>query len=301
MVTKLVTLSPETSALEAVARMLKSNITGAPVVSSESDYIGVFSDRCCIRVLTDKMQSEGTARRTELPRAKDMMTTRLVTLKPEMDVFDAIALLLKARISGAPVIDEKQRFLGVFSEKTSMAVLVTAVYDQLPSCRVETFIDASLNRVIEEDKDFWPVARMFLDTPYRRLPVVRDGTLVGQVSRRDVLNAASALYAPARRAFSGWLGGTNAELPGDSERVTAYTDTSARTIDEETDLLAIVQIFRETNFRRLPVLDGTKLAGQVSRRDILNVINGMISSSQSREKTLLYLSSLLDRQDAPIQ
>ncbi len=301
MVTRLVTLSPDTGALEAVARMLKSNVTGAPVVEGASDYLGVFSDRCCIRVLTDKMQREESAKPAELPRARDMMTTKLVTLHPEMDVFDAIALLLKSRISGAPVIDETQRFLGVFSEKTSMTVLVTAVYDQMPNCHVEAFIDPDPSRVIDEDRDFWSVARMFLDTPYRRLPVVRDGKLVGQVSRRDVLNAASAVCAPASRGvFSTWLGRAGAEVPAETERVADYTDRSARTIREETDLLAIVQIFRETNYRRLPVLDGKRLAGQISRRDVLNTINSMIASSQGREKTLLYLSSLVDRQDAPL-
>ena len=37
--------------------------------------------------------------------ARDCMTTRLVTLSPEMDVLKAVELLLKNRISGAPVVD----------------------------------------------------------------------------------------------------------------------------------------------------------------------------------------------------
>ena len=42
-------------------------------------------------------------------------------------------------------------------------------------------------RTITEDADLLGIAQIFLLTPYRRLPVLRDGKLVGQVSRRDLL------------------------------------------------------------------------------------------------------------------
>ena len=53
--------------------------------------------------------------------AQDIMVTNLVTLAPSMDVFDAIDLLLKNRVSGAPVIDDQGEFLGVFSEQIGRA------------------------------------------------------------------------------------------------------------------------------------------------------------------------------------
>ena len=40
------------------------------------------------------------------PIVKNYMTTNLIVLKDEMDVYFAIGLLLKNNISGAPVIDE---------------------------------------------------------------------------------------------------------------------------------------------------------------------------------------------------
>ena len=49
--------------------------------------------------------------------AKDIMITKLITLTPDMDVLEAIGMLLKHRISGAPVLDADHRILGVFSEK----------------------------------------------------------------------------------------------------------------------------------------------------------------------------------------
>ena len=73
--------------------------------------------------------------------ARDFMVTRLVTLKPEMDVLDAVRMLLKNRISGAPVVASDGKYLGVFSEKCSMHVLLDAAYEQLPSNDVRSFMD----------------------------------------------------------------------------------------------------------------------------------------------------------------
>lgn len=132
--------------------------------------------------------------------AKDIMVTKLVTLSPSMDVFDAIGLLLKHRISGAPVVDENGKFLGVFSEKSSMTVLVESAYDGMPTSEVFAFMDAA-PATITEDTDLLTIAQTFRNTSYRRLPVLRDGKLVGQISRRDVLQAAHQLtgVAPDRQ------------------------------------------------------------------------------------------------------
>lgn len=122
-------------------------------------------------------------------RASDIMTRKLITLTPEMDVFDAIAILLKHKITGAPVIDEQRQYLGVFSEKCSMQVLVDAAYDQLPSTRVDAYMDRNAT-TISEDTDLLTITQIFLNTSRRRLPVLRGREIVGQVSRRDVLQTA---------------------------------------------------------------------------------------------------------------
>lgn len=145
--------------------------------------------------------------------AREIMATKLVTLSPEMDVFAGIEVLVKHKISGAPVIDSESRLLGIFSEKSVMKVLVDAAYDQLPTNRVDAFMDTEPH-TINETTQLISMAQIFLTTPRRRLPVIRDGILVGQVSRRDVVKAAlnvvkaennfeqRLLYLSALRAMS---------------------------------------------------------------------------------------------------
>ena len=121
--------------------------------------------------------------------ANDIMVTHLVTLSPHVDVLDAVRTLLKKRISGAPVVDPAGKYLGVFSEKCAMHVILDATYDSLPTNSVGAFMDTQA-RTIRPDTDLLSIAQVFLLTNFRRLAVVdEEGTLLGQISRRDVMAA----------------------------------------------------------------------------------------------------------------
>jgi CBS domain-containing protein len=136
--------------------------------------------------------------------ARNIMVTRLVTLSPGMDVFDAIGLLLRHRISGAPVVASDGTYLGVFSEKSCMQVLLDAAHDSLPGTTIDPFINSSAP-TIDEETDLLTIAHIFHTTPYRRLPVLRGGKLVGQISRRDVLRAAHDMLSIAPDRETGLL------------------------------------------------------------------------------------------------
>lgn len=122
--------------------------------------------------------------------ARDLMATELVTLRPEMDVFQGINVLVKNKISGAPVVDEEGALIGVFSEKSCMRLLVTAAYEGMPTNQIGAFMNKE-PKTIDENTQLMSIAQVFLTTPLRRLPVMREGRLVGLVSRRDVISAAA--------------------------------------------------------------------------------------------------------------
>ncbi len=118
--------------------------------------------------------------------AREMMTQNLVTLSPDLEVFQAIDILLKKRISGAPVVDFDGSFLGVFSESSCMRVIVNAAYENLPDAGLLAFIDRD-PPTIAPDTDLLTICQTFLDQATRRLPVLEQGRLLGQISRRDVM------------------------------------------------------------------------------------------------------------------
>ena len=123
------------------------------------------------------------------PRAvKDIMAKRLVTFQPDMHVRAAIESLLKHKISGAPVVDENGTLIGVLSEIDCMPTIIQDLYYSDSGGSVGDFMSTELTTVNSE-MGLVDLAGFFQKKHFRRLPVVDNGILVGQVSRRDVLKA----------------------------------------------------------------------------------------------------------------
>jgi CBS domain-containing protein len=288
----LVTLSPETPVLDGVALMLRQNISGLPVVDRNQNYLGVFSEKSCFRALSHMIEAAGQCGLL-MPHVHEFMNRQVVFLTPEMDVFDAIEKLLARRISGAPVLDEDGRYLGIFSEKTAMTVVVHAIYDHVPSSQVARFMNVDRNRVIDGNDSLFRVSTLFLNTPYRRLPVIKDSHLAGQVSRRDALRAQYQLISGLDRVTQRALD-TDEELAHFRHgRVGDYMDERAMTKDPSSDLLGIAEAFLNSPYRRLPVVENGKLLGQISRRDMLEVAVSLLRPEPEREPVkALYLSGV---------
>ena len=60
----------------------------------------------------------------------DYMTKRVVTLKENTDVIEAIQLMLDHKITCAPVINSQGNLVGMFSERDSMKVVLETAYNQ---------------------------------------------------------------------------------------------------------------------------------------------------------------------------
>lgn len=124
---------------------------------------------------------------------RDYMSANLVTFTPDMDVLDAIHLLLENNISGAAVIDKRGNIVGFLSEKDCLKVALTASYHEEWGGKVAEFMNRKV-KTVDMDMSLVEVAEMFLDSPYRRFPVMEGNRLVGQISRRDVLKALEILW-----------------------------------------------------------------------------------------------------------
>ncbi len=139
--------------------------------------------------------------RPDVPTARDIMTRRLVTVRPEMRADEAAGILLKHNISGAPVVDGEGNLLGLLSEYDCLRAVAAAEYDfdrHDVVVTVEELMTTHTHTVAPE-MDLFAIAHEFLNRRVRRFPVVEAGHLLGQVSRRDVLRAAYELRRKALR------------------------------------------------------------------------------------------------------
>lgn len=137
------------------------------------------------------METSIPPRRQPVMTAVDIMTRNLVTFRPDENIRTAIDALLRRGISGAPVVDEQRRLLGTLSEGDCLRAVSAGSYDGEPVA-AEHLVGALMNRTpptITPSTDIYSITQAFVKSDVRRLPVVDDGVVVGQVSRRDVLKA----------------------------------------------------------------------------------------------------------------
>ncbi len=122
-------------------------------------------------------------------KAQDYMCEDLITFTPETDLFEAINQLLEYRITGAPVVDDSGNLVGLMSEVDCLKAILTLTYhEEEMGGYVGTYMSEEVY-TINYDADIIKVAEEFINNKRRRLPVVKDGKLIGQISRRDVLRA----------------------------------------------------------------------------------------------------------------
>ena len=108
------------------------------------------------------------------------MATELISFSPEDDILHAMRVLLDKKISGAPVLDESEKLVGILSMKDCMEIVYNTAYHQDWGGQVEQYMAREVEH-IEAGTSVLDVAEKFLHSSFRRFPVLRDGQLVGQI------------------------------------------------------------------------------------------------------------------------
>jgi CBS domain-containing protein len=110
-------------------------------------------------------------------QARDIMTHDVITIRPDASIQDAARLLADHRISGLPVVDSAQRMRGIVTEADIIGK------------EGETVEDIMTRRVtsVSEDTLVDVIAQILTSNHFKRVPVLRDGYIVGIVSRADIV------------------------------------------------------------------------------------------------------------------
>ncbi|NKI25413.1 CBS domain-containing protein [Arenibacter sp. 6A1] len=124
----------------------------------------------------------------------DYMTKKLITFKPEQSILEVMELFAKHHISGGPVLDCKGELIGIISEADCMKQISESRYFNQPILdkNVERFMSTEID-TIPYDMTIFDAAGIFDKHKRRRLPVMQNGILVGQISRKDIVIAALKL------------------------------------------------------------------------------------------------------------
>lgn len=128
-----------------------------------------------------------------LPLVTELLDASIVTLAPDTNIDDAIELLLKRKLSGAPVVDGERKLVGILSEKDCLKIVAGEAFNRLPEGRVSDYMTTE-TVTLSPDSTVLDVVDLFLRTSFRRIPVLSSsGEIVGVVSRTRVVEAVAAM------------------------------------------------------------------------------------------------------------
>lgn len=136
-------------------------------------------------------RQQNDAVKTNSLTVSDYMTTNLITFTPDQPIENVMQSLIKNRISGGPVVNEKNELIGIISEGDCIKQISESRYYNMPM-QDQTIGKHMADNVetIDGNMNIFDAAKKFLESKRRRFPIVENGKLVGQISQKDVLKAA---------------------------------------------------------------------------------------------------------------
>jgi CBS domain-containing protein len=246
------TIDKNSSVYQAIALMIKKNVSGLPVVD-KSGLVGIISEKDALRLLCDSKFVEACV--------GDYMSTRVVTFDEDDDLVDICRCLIDHSFRRVPVLHE-----GKLAAIITRADLIKANKDKFrPHITNNRLMPDSAKPVakdvmksglltVKKTTPIYEAMEILATKNVTGLPVVDDFmNLVGVVSEKDILKL---LYNP------------NAK-PG---LVQDYMTSDVVSFDKNASLFDICHCLIDNNFRRVPILDHGTLVGIISRTDIMAYI-----------------------------
>jgi CBS domain-containing protein len=154
-------------------------------------------------------------------KAADVMTDKVLSVGPGASVAQAARLMLDNNISGLPVVDGQGRLVGIVSEGDFLRRAETGTERRRPHWLefllgpgrlADEYVRAHGRKVEEvmtrdvasvaEDAPLDEIVRLMERRRIKRVPIMRDGKLVGIVTRANLLRALASVAAELPPAAS---------------------------------------------------------------------------------------------------
>jgi CBS domain-containing protein len=144
-----------------------------------------------------------------MTKAKDIMTCKVITVKPDTEIAQAARLLLEKRINGVPVVNDADELEGILCQSDliaqqksipipSLFTLLDGYIPLTPTKRMDREVEKIAATKVAEamtappvtvdpDTDIEQIAALMVEKNFHTVPVVDAGELVGIIGKEDIL------------------------------------------------------------------------------------------------------------------
>ncbi len=249
MTTSVVTVHEDEPATKARALFREYGYRSFPVVDSEGRLIGIITRGDIMRI---------TSSRSNI-LVGGLMSTSVDTALPEESILDAARKMIRLDVERLPVVASAtdSTLCGIISAHDIIKALLESGHEPIKK-RVADIMTTEVVTCSYDD----PVTKVWAkmdDTGFSGIPVVKNGEIIGIITRKDIIDSGFARIS--REDDKG-----KARNPPSVEKVMT---TPAVTVYRETDVREAGKIMVEKYIGRLPVVENKKVVGIIDRDDVM--------------------------------
>jgi CBS domain-containing protein len=189
-----------------------------------------------------------------------IMEEDVITLHEGDSINEVIQMMLKGNVSGFPIVNDENKVIGIVSERDFISLVANIITGK----KVADFMSHDVVSV-RPDTRVEDAARVMILNDFRRLPIVREGIMIGVVTTSDIVN-----YLGSGEVFEKLVTGDMHEALGVPIKVIAREVPINVEPDLDLGEAAELMIAHEVNV--LPVIVDGALTGIITERDLLSAI-----------------------------
>lgn len=250
MTTSVVAVHEDDPATRVRALFREYGYRSFPVVDSEGRLTGIITRGDIMRI---------SSSRSNL-LAGGLMSTNVFTALPGENILEAARKMIRMDVERLPVVNSStdSTLVGIISAHDIIEALLESGHEPIKK-RVADIMTREVVVCSYDD----PVTKVWTkmdDTGFSGMPVVKNGEIIGIITRKDIIDAGFARIS--REDDKG-----KARNPASVEKVMT---TPAITVYRETDVREAGRIMVEKQIGRLPITENKKVVGIVDRDDVIS-------------------------------
>jgi len=218
-----------------------------PVIDAKKRVVGILTEKELLNIYSTKSNVTVQGFTSEFP-----------FVYPEMDMMEAAKLMIEADMGRVPVLKSGQdmTLAGLLS---IVDIFRNLKPERIPQKKLKEIMTTDVKTLSPKDN----IAKAWMnmkETGFSGFPVLKNGELVGMVTRRNIINAG---YARIEREDNQ---GTKSTM---SPAVEKIMSTPAYSLSSEAMLAEAIEAFLKLDVGRISVTNEGKLVGIVDRNDII--------------------------------